>query len=42
MPLSGSKYMWSNDQERTSMSKIDWFLVTKDWEEHYASAIQLA
>lgn len=42
MPLCGSKYMWSNDQERKSMSRIDWFLVTKGWEEHYASAIQLA
>lgn len=38
MPLCGSKYMLSN----ASMSRIDWLLVSKDWEEHYASAIQLA
>lgn len=40
--LSGSKYTWSNNQETVAMSRIDRFLIFKEWEEHFADGIQIA
>ena len=31
-PLVGSRYTWSNNQERLAMSGIDHILVNKEWE----------
>lgn len=42
MPLAGRKFTWSNNQVKAVISRIDWFLPSKEWEKHFAGAIQLA
>lgn len=42
LPLTGSKYTWSNNQERVAMTRIDRFLISTEWEEHFAGVIQTA
>lgn len=39
MPLVGRKFTWLNNQVGSAMSRIDRFLVSRDWEEHFAGAI---
>lgn len=42
LPLVGRKFTWSNNEERATMSRIDRFLLTKDWEDHFLGVIQMA
>jgi exonuclease III len=39
-PLSGGNYTWSNNREVASMSRIDRFLFTADWEEGFSMTSQ--
>lgn len=41
-PLVGSKFMRTNKQNRLVMSRIDRFLVNKEWEDHLSEAVQIA
>lgn len=41
LPLVGRKYRWSNNTERAAMSRLDRFLVSREWDEFYAGAIQV-
>ena len=41
-PMVGRKYTWSNNQERAAMSRLDRFLVSKEWDEYFKDAIQSA
>ena len=40
IPLSGGNYTWSNNREMVSMSRIDRFLYTADWEEGFITISQ--
>jgi hypothetical protein len=40
IPLSGGNYIWSNNRETVSMSRIDRFLYTADWEEGFVTISQ--
>ena len=42
MPMVGRKFTWSNNQERAVMCRLDCFLVSKEWDEHFTGAIQSA
>lgn len=42
LPLLGRKFTWSNNQERVAMSRIDRFLLSKEWDEHFVGAISTA
>lgn len=42
LPLLGGKFTWSNNQERVAMSRIDRFLLSKEWDEHFVGAISTA
>lgn len=33
IPLFGAKLTWSNKQDKVTMSRIDQFLISKDWED---------
>uniref|UniRef100_A0A2N9GQX5 HIT domain-containing protein n=1 Tax=Fagus sylvatica TaxID=28930 RepID=A0A2N9GQX5_FAGSY len=39
-PLKGGKYAWSNNREFTSMSRIDRFLFSPDWADHFGLVTQ--
>jgi hypothetical protein len=38
--LSGGNFTWSNNREVASMSRIDRFLYTSDWEEGFITISQ--
>lgn len=40
--LIGRGFTWSNNQERVAMSRIDRFLLSKEWEDHFPRVIQSA
>jgi exonuclease III len=40
IPLSGGNFTWSNNREVASMSRIDRFLYTADWEEGFITISQ--
>lgn len=42
LPLVGRRFNWTNHQERAAMSKIDRFLLSKDWEVYFPGVIQHA
>lgn len=42
LPLVGRKYTLSNNRERLVKSKIDHFLILKEWDEHFDHSVQLA
>lgn len=42
LPLSASKITWTNNQVMLAMSRIDRFLMSKEWEEHFVGVIQYA
>lgn len=35
VPLSGARFTWSNFQERPSMSKLDKFLISIEWDNYF-------
>lgn len=37
-----AKFTWSTKQDRVVLSRIDRFLFSKDWEDHFVGAIQFA
>lgn len=41
LPLVGRKITWSNNQERAAVSRIDRFLLSKEWGDHFTRVIQL-
>lgn len=41
-PLLGRRFTWSNNRIRPSMSIIDRFLFSNEWEEHFNGVIQVA
>jgi hypothetical protein len=40
LPLTGGPFMWSNNQETPSWSRLDRFLVFPDWEVKFPSSLQ--
>lgn len=42
LPLQGWKYTRTNNQSRVAMSKIDCFLISKEWGDHFSGVIQVA
>ena len=40
IPLEGGNFTWSNNRELASMSRIDRFLSTSDWEECFSFLVQ--
>jgi hypothetical protein len=36
----GGQFTWSNNQENESWSRIDWFLLSSDWDDHYPAVSQ--
>jgi hypothetical protein len=40
IPLEGGKFTWSNNRESPAMSRIDRFLYSDDWEDHYPTVVQ--
>lgn len=41
-PLVGVSYTWSNHQERLSMSRLNKFLFSSQWEDHFLRVKQIA
>lgn len=41
-PLNEGRFTWTDNQTPPSFSRIDRFLVSLDWDEHFADAIQSA
>jgi hypothetical protein len=39
-PLAGGSFTWSNNQDPPSLSRINRFLVSSDWEEYFSYLIQ--
>lgn len=39
VPLLGARFTWSNFQESPSLSKLDRFLVSTDWDDHFAPSM---
>lgn len=35
MPLVGRRFTWTNNQEMAVISRIDWFLIFDEWEDHF-------
>jgi hypothetical protein len=35
LPLEGGQFTWSNNQEDQTWSRIDRFLISLEWEEHF-------
>lgn len=42
LPPSGAKFTWPNNQEGATLSRIDCLLISKEWEEHFTGAFQIA
>jgi hypothetical protein len=40
IPLEGGQFTWSNNQEDEIWSRIDRFLSSPDWEDHYPAVSQ--
>ncbi|XP_059454993.1 uncharacterized protein LOC132185205 [Corylus avellana] len=40
IPLVGGQFTWSNNQENEIWSRIDQFLLSSDWEDHYPAVSQ--
>ena len=40
IPLEGGSYTWSNNRTDVSMSRIDRFLYSTDWEDHFLAIHQ--
>jgi hypothetical protein len=40
LPLGGGQYTWCSGSENPSMSRIDRFLISADWEDYYSDASQ--
>jgi endonuclease/exonuclease/phosphatase family metal-dependent hydrolase len=40
IPLAGGQFTWSNNQEDEIWSRIDRFLFSSDWEDHYPAVTQ--
>jgi hypothetical protein len=40
IPLEGGSFTWSNNRTDVSMSRIDRFLYSMDWEDHFPSIHQ--
>jgi hypothetical protein len=36
LPLEGGQFTWSNNQEDQTLSRIDRFLISPEWEERYS------
>jgi exonuclease III len=41
IPLQGGRFTWSNNRENNSSSRIDRFLFSADWDEHFPSISQI-
>lgn len=41
-PLVGGRFMWSKNQLTLALTRSDWFLVSKEWEEYYSREVQIA
>lgn len=39
IPMTWARFTWSNSQERSSLSKLDRFLISIEWEEYFDSVI---
>ena len=40
LPLGGGQYTWSSGTANPLMSRIDKFLVSTNWEDHYSDVTQ--
>ena len=40
IPLEGGRFTWSNNRENASMSRIDRFLYSEDWEDQFPTITQ--
>jgi hypothetical protein len=40
IPLEGGKFTWSNNRETPTMSQIDRFLYSGEWEDRYPTVVQ--
>jgi endonuclease/exonuclease/phosphatase family metal-dependent hydrolase len=40
IPLVGGQFTWSNNQEDEIWSRIDRFLISPSWEDHYPEVVQ--
>ena len=40
LSLEEGSFTWSSGTEQSSMSRIDWVLVSWDWEQHFLDVIQ--
>ena len=40
LPLQGGPFTWSGGLNSQSMSRLDQFLVTEDWESHFNGVVQ--
>ena len=40
LPLEGGSFTWSSGSDQPAMSRIDRFLVTPDWEDHFPDVFQ--
>ena len=41
IPLQGGRFTWSNNREHNSSSRIDRFLFSADWDEHFPPISQI-
>ena len=40
LPLVGGRFTWSSNQENPSMSRLDRFLVSPEWDDQFSTAVQ--
>jgi endonuclease/exonuclease/phosphatase family metal-dependent hydrolase len=40
LPLEGGQFTWSNNQENQTWSRIDRFLISPEWVEHFLEVTQ--